>query len=78
MRIRTVIITIIIIALALSYIPSNAASDEYVFDFKFGGKGSDDGEFIEPRGVAYDPNNNRIIVADTANNRIQVFSFKSS
>jgi eukaryotic-like serine/threonine-protein kinase len=74
MRIRAVIITIIIIALALSsYIPSNAASDEYVFDFKFGNYGSGDGEFNYPSGVAYDPNNNRIIVADSGNYRIQVF-----
>jgi serine/threonine protein kinase/DNA-binding beta-propeller fold protein YncE len=75
MRIRAVIITIIIIALALSlsYIPSNAASEEYVFDFKFGSNGSGDGQFRNPRGVAYDTNNNRIIVADTFNHRVQVF-----
>jgi DNA-binding beta-propeller fold protein YncE len=49
------------------------ASDEYVFDFKFGSNLSADGQFRYPFGVAYDHNNNRIIVADTENNRIQVF-----
>ncbi|GIU71241.1 MAG: hypothetical protein KatS3mg003_0720 [Candidatus Nitrosocaldaceae archaeon] len=43
------------------------------FLFEFGSYGDDDGEFDDPREVAYDPNNNRIIVADTYNDRIQVF-----
>ncbi|MDW8275139.1 MAG: 6-bladed beta-propeller, partial [Candidatus Nitrosocaldus sp.] len=42
------------------------------FLFKFGREGSGDGEFMFPNGVAVDSNGN-IIVADTFNNRIQVF-----
>ena len=44
------------------------------FDFKFGSLGSRDGEFNFPIGVAYDHKNDRIIVTDADNNRIQVFS----
>ncbi len=47
--------------------------NDYLFDFKFGIIGSDNGEFDEPYGVAYDPNNDRIIVADSNNHRVQVF-----
>ena len=39
----------------------------------FGSKGSENGEFSCPRGIAFDKHGN-IIVADTGNHRIQVFS----
>jgi ASC-1-like (ASCH) protein len=39
---------------------------------------SGDGQFNYPAGVAYDHNNNRIIVADTLNHRVQVFSYSLS
>ena len=51
----------------------SVTNDEYVFDFKFGREGSGEGEFIIPTGVVYDHNNDRIIVADTWNHRVQVF-----
>jgi DNA-binding beta-propeller fold protein YncE len=43
------------------------------FLFRFGKEGSGAGEFNFPFGIAYEHNNNRIIVADEGNNRIQVF-----
>jgi len=80
MRARLLLsVAILIAVIAVSSMLSNVyavsvASDEYVFDFKFGGNfSSADGHFNYPHGVAYDHNNNRIIVADIWNNRIQVF-----
>jgi DNA-binding beta-propeller fold protein YncE len=66
------LIAVIVVSSMLSNVYA-VASDEYVFDFKFGSNLSGDGQFRDPYGVAYDPNNNRIIVADTLNHRIQVF-----
>lgn len=39
----------------------------------FGSEGSDDGQFIEPVGLAIDPEEKRLYVADTGNHRVQVF-----
>ena len=77
-RLLLLSVAILIAVIAVSSMLSNVyavsvASDEYVFDFKFGSNLSADGQFEYPNGVAYDPNNNRIIVADTGNSRIQVF-----
>jgi DNA-binding beta-propeller fold protein YncE len=76
-RVKVVVTAVVLIAvIAVSSMLSNVyavASDEYVFDFKFGSPGAGDGRFDDPIGVAYDPNNNRIIVADYDNHRIQVF-----
>ena len=73
--VAAVMVAVIMVA---SSIPSNAYAvsvvDEYVFDFEFDSRGSVYGEFNRPHSVAYDPNNNRIIVADTYNHRVQVFS----
>ena len=45
------------------------------FLFKFGSKGSHDGQFNQPWGVAIDvERDDRIIVADPNNHRVQVFS----
>ena len=41
----------------------------------FGCKGSDDGEFNHPRGIAVGPNGN-IYVCDTCNKRVQIFSMQ--
>jgi len=71
--IQRIIVIAVIAILITSIIPNVYASNEYVFDFKFGSNGNDDGEFNYPTGVAYDPNNNRIIVVDTNNYRVQVF-----
>lgn len=43
------------------------------FKFKFGSKGTGNGQFDLPAGVAADQNN-RIIVVDKDNHRIQIFS----
>jgi DNA-binding beta-propeller fold protein YncE len=50
--------------------PASAVSFEFVA--KWGTKGSSDGQFNSPRGVATDTQDN-VYVADTDNNRIQVF-----
>ena len=74
LSVAVVLIAVIAVSPMLSNVYAvGVASDEYVFDFKFGSDLSDDGQFWLPYGVAYDPNNNRIIVADTYNHRIQVF-----
>ena len=39
----------------------------------FGSKGSDDGEFNHPHGIAIGPNG-KIYVSDTGNKRVQLFS----
>lgn len=38
-----------------------------------GTAGSDDGHFSSPNGVAFDPIHNRILVADSGNDRVQIF-----
>lgn len=43
------------------------------FKFKFGNKGTGNGEFDLPAGVAVDAQN-RIVVVDKDNHRVQVFS----
>jgi uncharacterized protein YjiK len=72
LSVAVVLIAVIVVSSMLSNVYAvGVASD--VFDFKFGNYGFGDGQFWHPEGVAYDPNNNRIIVADTYNHRIQVF-----
>ena len=46
--------------------------DEYQMLKKLGGQGNDDGQFQNPRGVAFDSNNN-LYVVDGNNHRIQKF-----
>lgn len=43
--------------------------------FQFGTAGTGNGQFNNPRGMGRHPTQNRFAVADTGNNRIQVFSF---
>ena len=54
-----------------------AGTDEVVdgvcFVEEFGTAGSDEGEFDEPTGLAYDTVNDLLYVADTDNDRIQIF-----
>ena len=52
-------------------------NDEVCFVEEFGSSGNDDGEFDEPSGLAYDEDNDLLYVADTENNRIQVFEIVS-
>ena len=47
--------------------------DGVCFVEKFGSAGNDNGEFNEPSGLTFDSTNNLLYVADSNNNRIQVF-----
>ena len=47
--------------------------DGVCFVDEFGSTGSDDGEFVSPTGLAIDTSNDLLYVADTDNDRIQVF-----
>jgi DNA-binding beta-propeller fold protein YncE len=57
---------------------SAAATSDYVYVSQFGSYGSGNGQFIGPtynlNWVSYDPINEDILVADSGNNRVQVFS----
>ena len=44
------------------------------FISKWGGLGRSEGLFTHPQGMAVDPSSGNVYVADTDNNRIQVFS----
>ena len=48
-------------------------NNEVCFVDDFGSLGSTDGKFDEPTGLAFDEDENMLYVADTENNRIQVF-----
>ena len=48
-------------------------NDEVCFVDDFGSFGNDEGEFDEPSGLTFDEDENMLYVADTENNRIQVF-----
>ena len=50
-----------------------AYADAYSFIGKWGSKGSGDGQFASPSGIAIDSSND-IFVLDTGNNRVQKFS----
>ena len=52
--------------------------DGVCFVDTFGTSGRDDGEFHEPRGLAFDSTDNLLYVADSDNNRIQVFEIVRS
>ena len=52
-------------------------TDEVCFIDNFGSSGSSDGKFNEPSGLAFDEDNNLLYVADTDNDRIQVFEMVS-
>ncbi len=47
--------------------------DGVCFVEEFGSTGSDEGEFDDPTGLAFDEDNDLLFVADTDNDRIQVF-----
>ena len=52
-------------------------NDQVCFVKDFGSSGNDEGEFDKPEGLAYDDDNDLLYVADTDNNRIQVFEIVS-
>ena len=45
---------------------------------EFGGKGTKQGQFMSPEGVAVDQSDGMIFVADSENNRVQVFNANST
>src|SRR5918997_5420294 len=56
------------------YLFPNVQAQEYTPVTKWGKFGVSNGGFRSPEGVAVDPSNGNVFVADTANNRIQVFT----
>ena len=52
---------------------NEVVNNEVCFVDDFGSLGSADGRFDEPTGLAFDEDENMLYVADTENNRIQVF-----
>ncbi|KAL9984456.1 hypothetical protein ACROYT_G006749 [Oculina patagonica] len=50
----------------------------YKHVFTFGSRGSGSGQFILPHGISVNENTDRIAVADSGNNRVQIFSADGS
>ena len=65
----TIFVILTIFSLSIYYQDASATAN---YLFEFGGKGSGDGQFMNPVGIAID-SNGRFIVADTGNHRVQVF-----
>ena len=64
---------VVAVSALASYVSAQAhEKTEYAFSFVFGSKGSGNGQFDNPMGVAIAPSGN-IVVADTGNDRVQVF-----
>jgi DNA-binding beta-propeller fold protein YncE len=77
-RYRLIILPLAISILALVFsgfmkIPTLYGEEQYSFITKWGDIGSEDGQFVQPFGVAVDSSGNNVYVADTRNNRIQKF-----
>ena len=72
-----IIIGIVWLASSLILSPhlfSNVQAQEYTPVLSWGKYGISDGGLKSPEGIAVDPSSGNVFVADTANNRIQVFS----
>ena len=50
-----------------------ASAISYRQDFSFGSPGTGPGQFSQPQGIAIDPGDGEVFVADSNNNRVQVF-----
>jgi chloramphenicol O-acetyltransferase len=77
-RFRLIILPLAISILALVFsgfmkIPTLYGEEQYSFITKWGDIGSEDGQFVQPFGVAVDSSGNNVYVADSRNNRIQKF-----
>ena len=72
-RITILFLISITLLFSPSYLLPLAYSQELSFIpiFRDGGSG---GKILKPQGIAVDPSSGNVYVADTANNRIQVFS----
>ena len=51
-----------------------AHDDYYRFLTSYAGHGNEDGRFYQPEGMAFSPDGRLLVVADTHNNRLQLFS----
>lgn len=63
----------ICVLLGFNYVFAEDNKIGYKFSFKFGGKGSKDGQLMNPHSIDIDRNGN-VYVTDTGNNRIQKFN----
>ncbi|HEY2345740.1 MAG TPA: hypothetical protein VGH80_07645 [Xanthomonadaceae bacterium] len=52
----------------------DAAAERYSYQSGFGSKGNHPGQFQDPTGIAIDPVSHNLLVADSANNRVERFS----
>ncbi len=76
-----VIISSIIIFIVLSSPLSNVYSQEqteYSFNAKWGSTGSSNSQFEEPSDLALDPSSNNVIIPDSGNDRIELFTKNGS
>jgi len=65
----TIFVIVTIFSLSIYYQDASAAVNPL---FEIGEKGTGDGQFMNPAGIAID-SNGRFIVADTGNHRVQIF-----
>jgi hypothetical protein len=69
------LVTIAVLAL---FLPASAAAEPatptYAYTGSFGSSGSGSGEFTVPSDLAVEPGTGNILVADTGNNRVEVFA----
>lgn len=66
--------TLIVVTLAAAALAPAASATSYREDLSFGGTGAGPGQLSFPAGIAIDPGDGELFVADTGNNRVQVFS----
>ena len=58
---------------AAALFASTPLAQTYVYLSQFGSTGQGNGQFRLPEGVAIDPTSHNIVVADAANDRVQIF-----
>ncbi len=64
----------IVLCSAFFFFGTNSVQAGYVYNSQFGGFGAGNGQFYAPTGIAISPTTGDIYVADTGNNRVQIFN----